>query len=348
MPAERVTFEVEKCGVNQIRCRDLHFLAVSFSRNGTKCTPGSWVFGLPTCFTSALAPPKSSWRHLGLHRFVLNPLFSAKLSHHICINWTALLWMRWTEMGLQRNLQLRVLDATEHHRWTHLQRPVSVSRGRSTSPPGSVSYFWSLNHRRDVLILLFLPSFPGSSVTTPLPLWTWMTHWFSETCPNLSAWSTHEMHRMSEKSKLSYEPVRIFFCCKYDGSIMLQGIENWKFSHFLLTTMSNLVTFCNPCNPSGVSRRKRIPPKANPKEASGCHVLKHKKEQKKNNMLSPYCSCAVIRVPERHSSLSQNGDGIFTSASYQSAAFKWLVWQVSLHATGHINLLLTRRLQWIF
>lgn len=37
-------------------------------RYETKSTPGSWGCGLPTCFISALGPPKSCSRHPALHR----------------------------------------------------------------------------------------------------------------------------------------------------------------------------------------------------------------------------------------------------------------------------------------
>lgn len=51
-------------------------------RYETKCTPGSWGCGLPICFTLAPAPPKSYWRHLGLHRCFFNSLLSIKLSYY--------------------------------------------------------------------------------------------------------------------------------------------------------------------------------------------------------------------------------------------------------------------------
>lgn len=68
--------------------------------------------------------------------------------------------MRWPEMGLQRNLQLRILDATEHHRWTHLQRPVSVSRGKSTSPPRKCVIFLILKSQMRRFNFTVSPQFP--------------------------------------------------------------------------------------------------------------------------------------------------------------------------------------------
>lgn len=81
------------------------------------------------------------------------------LWYELCLLWwTNLVSMCRTEMGLQRNLQLRVFDATEHHRWTHLQRPVAVSCGKSSpSPHDSVLYLWSFHYKRwDVLVCFFI------------------------------------------------------------------------------------------------------------------------------------------------------------------------------------------------
>ena len=85
---------------------------------------------------------------------------------------TNLMWMCPTEMGVQGNLQLWVFDAAEHHRWTHLQRPVAVSCGKHTPPlpwPGcSIQdpFMWCTVSvsRRHVALCVLLPLVPLDSV----------------------------------------------------------------------------------------------------------------------------------------------------------------------------------------
>lgn len=109
-----------------------------------------------------------------------------------------------TEMGLQGNLQLWVFDAAEHHRWTHIQRPLAVSCGKYSLSVKQVlpTMFKFMAGFASVSFSVF--SFPGSCATTPQMFWTWMIQIFSGTCLNQSVWSTQDWLRMSKKSESSF------------------------------------------------------------------------------------------------------------------------------------------------
>lgn len=105
----------------------------------------SRILGLrpPNLFYFGSRSPQELLKASGLTQVIFNwVLFMGCYSHLIFAYYDGLMLVFWTEMGVQRNLQFRVPDATEYHFWTHLQRPVAVSCGEYTASPLCTAYIY--------------------------------------------------------------------------------------------------------------------------------------------------------------------------------------------------------------